>query len=471
MISFDEPLKRHDIMEADRITILLERKEEQLRGVETKELHVHFVTKKHADHNQIQVEALMLVLSKEDAPLNELPDMVTNDRYIREHGAEPQFVYNFVHILHGERTPGKCFLLNIIICALVKKWRYEKKKGAKTESDKAYEPSYVAQTIRTLFYWFLDNDIWYKCAEFTGRELQHCVYCLFSVLIYSSLTLLYYCFLLLFIEGEFHAVSKVNFKKVRKACPTYDTSANHASMDMEAPEKVAYCSDIHPFTNLLHMQMVVAFGFGALFGMCIEEVANLTWERVLFDTEHIILALKGLCTITLADGFDKSHQQSLMKPTARRQTEGKFCDIIEDSEAPHCLVKVIYTYREPCSDQQKYVLTYPTKNKKARVWRKEGQKVWPFDSRDGQKVGVNTIREWVLQLSRLCKFVVPKECIESFYGLRHVCISRMAINGVALAESMALAHHSSVQVHDVYQEARKATREKRLLSQRANKDV
>jgi hypothetical protein len=57
-------------------------------------------------------------------------------------------------------------------------------------------------------------------------------------------------------------------------------------------------------------------GFGALFGMHTKEVANLTWERVLFDIERIILALKGLRTITLAGGFDKSHQQSLMKPTA-----------------------------------------------------------------------------------------------------------------------------------------------------------
>jgi hypothetical protein len=94
------------------------------------------------------------------------------------------------------------------------------------------------------------------------------------------------------------------------------------------------------------------------------------------------------------------------------------------------------------------------------VWRKEGQKVWPLASRDVQKVGVNTIHEWVLQLSRLCKFVVPKEGIASFYGLRHVCINRMAINGVAPARSMAFTRHTSVQVHIVYQESSKATREK-----------
>jgi hypothetical protein len=70
--------------------------------------------------------------------------MVPTDSYIREHCAEPQFVYNFICILRGNRTPGKRFLLNISICALVKKLRYEQKKGTTTGSDKAYEPSYVA---------------------------------------------------------------------------------------------------------------------------------------------------------------------------------------------------------------------------------------------------------------------------------------------------------------------------------------
>jgi hypothetical protein len=241
------------------------------------------------------------------------------------------------------------------------------------------------------------------------------VYLVFYFCTYILITYLNVLLLLITIyRRRVSCVAKVHFKKVRKARTIYGTSANRASMDMEAPDKVAYCSDLHPFTNLLHMQMVVAFGFGALFGMRTEEVANLTWERIVFDIERIILALKGLRPITLAGGFYMLHQQSLMKPIARRQTEGTVCDIIEDSEAPNCLVKVIYTYREHCSDQQKYVFMYPTKNKQARVWRKEGQKVWPFDLRDVQKVGVNTIRKWVLQLSRICKLIVPKEGIASF---------------------------------------------------------
>jgi hypothetical protein len=51
------------------------------------------------------------------------------------------------------------------------------------------------------------------------------------------------------------------------------------------------------------------------------------------------------------------------------------------------------------------------------VWRKEGQRLWPFDSCDVQKLVVNTIHEWVLQLSRLCNYFVPKEGVESLYGL------------------------------------------------------
>jgi hypothetical protein len=38
---FDYPLERPDIMEADRMMIMLKRKEDQLKGVETKELDVH----------------------------------------------------------------------------------------------------------------------------------------------------------------------------------------------------------------------------------------------------------------------------------------------------------------------------------------------------------------------------------------------------------------------------------------------
>jgi hypothetical protein len=58
--------------------------------------------------------------------------MVSNDRYVGEHGAELKYVLNSVHVLRGERTPGKRFLLNISICALPKKWKFKAKPGAKT---------------------------------------------------------------------------------------------------------------------------------------------------------------------------------------------------------------------------------------------------------------------------------------------------------------------------------------------------
>jgi hypothetical protein len=121
--------------------------------------------------------------------------------------------------------------------------------------------------------------------------------------------------------------------------------------------------------------------------------ASLIWDRVLFDIKRIIVVLKGLHTITLAGGFKKSHQQSLMKPTPRHQTDVKVCDIIEYTEAPNCLVKVIYMYREHCYDDQTHVCTYPTENNQAGVRRKEGQRIWTFNLHDIQNVGVNTIHE------------------------------------------------------------------------------
>jgi hypothetical protein len=54
-----------------------------------------------------------------------------------------------------------------------------------------------------------------------------------------------------------------------------------------------------------------------------EDVANLTLERILFDIERVILPLKGLRTITLAGGFDKSDQQPVEKLKERFVTLSK----------------------------------------------------------------------------------------------------------------------------------------------------
>jgi hypothetical protein len=70
-------------------------------------------------------------------------------------------VLNFVEVLCGPCSPGKRYLLNMSMCALVLKWRYTNKKGAKTDADKAYESTYVLSSIRTLFAWLNDNGIQY----------------------------------------------------------------------------------------------------------------------------------------------------------------------------------------------------------------------------------------------------------------------------------------------------------------------
>jgi hypothetical protein len=59
----------------------------------------------------------------------------------------------------------------------------ENKREAVTEAEKEYEPLYVAHTICTVFSWFTDQAIHYKCGDFTGIELLHFVsYVLFPYL-------------------------------------------------------------------------------------------------------------------------------------------------------------------------------------------------------------------------------------------------------------------------------------------------
>jgi hypothetical protein len=190
--------------------------------------------------------------------------MLPNDCYIGEDGAEPQFVYNCIHIMCGDLTPDKSSLLNISICALNKKWKYKKKKGAKNEADKAYEPSYVAQTIRTLFAWFLDNDIWYKCALFTESGLQHFVSCFFNLCTYILIT---YPTALLF---------RITIYRRRVSCGsqgTLEEGMNDIPTNM-APARttpvwiwrhqtrwrtVLACTPIYEPT-IVHIQMIVVFG-------------------------------------------------------------------------------------------------------------------------------------------------------------------------------------------------------------------
>jgi hypothetical protein len=108
----------------------------------------------------------MAILSKEEEPLCDLAQMVPNSYFVGPHGEEPEEVLNFVEVRRGPRSPGKRYLLNISMCALVLKWRYTNKKGSGTDADKAYESTCVSSSIHTLFAWLNDNDIEYKNIEF-----------------------------------------------------------------------------------------------------------------------------------------------------------------------------------------------------------------------------------------------------------------------------------------------------------------
>jgi hypothetical protein len=104
----------------------------------------------------------MDILSKEDELFCDLAQMILNSYYVGPHGKEPAEVLKFGDVLRGPRSPGKRYLLNMTLCALVLKWKYTNKKVAKSDADKAYESTYVSASARTLFSWMNDNAIQYK---------------------------------------------------------------------------------------------------------------------------------------------------------------------------------------------------------------------------------------------------------------------------------------------------------------------
>jgi hypothetical protein len=63
----------------------------------------------------------MGILSKEEERLCDLAQLVLNSYFVGAHGEEPEEVLNFVEVLHRPRSPGKRYLLNMYMCALVLK--------------------------------------------------------------------------------------------------------------------------------------------------------------------------------------------------------------------------------------------------------------------------------------------------------------------------------------------------------------
>jgi hypothetical protein len=113
------PAPKRNLCEADRMTIALKNKKQQLKGVDGDLLDAEYTMKKHAVRKNSKVNTWMyLILSKEDIPLCELAVMVHNSYYVGEHGEELKYVLKFISVLRGIRTPGKRYLVNLSLCAL-----------------------------------------------------------------------------------------------------------------------------------------------------------------------------------------------------------------------------------------------------------------------------------------------------------------------------------------------------------------
>jgi hypothetical protein len=73
-----QPAPQRELWEADRITILLKKKTQQLKGVDGNVLEAEYTTKIHAVRKSSKFNTWMDILSKEDIPLCELAVMVQN---------------------------------------------------------------------------------------------------------------------------------------------------------------------------------------------------------------------------------------------------------------------------------------------------------------------------------------------------------------------------------------------------------
>jgi hypothetical protein len=167
-------------------------------------------------------------------------------------------------------------------------------------------------------------------------------------------------FILSLIEGDFQAVCKAHFKKIREQRPSFGSSSNRGIIDEFAPEKVAACKDILWHSIPEHCQWIVSFGLATSLYLRTEELAKLTWSQVVLGNEKHIFGLIDGRTVHITNIFNKTHKLTQQNPTAQRYLRETKHDAVEDINNPNCFVKAIQERLCNSSTLQKRVFTLKT---------------------------------------------------------------------------------------------------------------
>eukprot|EP00536_Pseudo-nitzschia_multiseries_P004192 jgi/Psemu1/9450/gm1.9450_g len=184
-------------------------------------------------------------------------------------------------------------------------------------------------------------------------------------------------------RGGYKAVVKKDWAEKRAKDPTLGTKRTKAKFDEFVDEKfkkVINDGIYKPYEDMLDLLKLMAMELGRQFGVRgKDELVFLQWKYLrmgtfkygsMEDLRYVIVAPGG--------GFDKSHQLSLNNA----EVSTNYPMVVEDTDNPNCIVKLIFYYQDVCSPDQTAKYVFKAKS----------------------PVGADTIRKWVRDFAEVADF-------------------------------------------------------------------
>eukprot|EP00536_Pseudo-nitzschia_multiseries_P014753 jgi/Psemu1/40071/gm1.40071_g len=154
-------------------------------------------------------------------------------------------------------------------------------------------------------------------------------------------------------KGGYKAVVKKDWAEKRAKDPTLGTKRTKAEFDEFVDEKfkkVIHDGIYKPYEDMLDLLKLMAMELGRQFGVRgKDELVFLQWKYLKMGTFKYG-SMKDLRYVIVAPGggFDKSHQLSLNNA----EVSTNYPMVVEDTDNPNCIVKLIFHYRDVCSPDQ-----------------------------------------------------------------------------------------------------------------------
>jgi hypothetical protein len=281
----------------------------------------------------------------------------------------------FYILCKGKKTDTKYYILNkcLTLCSL--KWKHSR-------TGKTLESSTFVQYIKQLFTIFRKEGVEYDYLSDFNKD------------------------------GEFHAVTKAMWIKAGEEDQNFGSAQHKAAIDEEADTKIRTAIEkghLRPFTDLVHLQMLLTFLFGRYFLLRGgKEIHRLEWKAISFG-RYTSGPDKDCRFVMLKIPKDKVNYRSFRNPI---MAKGSLTFRVRENTADvACPYRVLTHYRDLCPPIQIRIYCQPMcKSQKIKRAASSNPVERMWITNPNKNVGINKVQAHTTLLGEICGFQDFEKC-------------------------------------------------------------